>query len=117
MIAIQNLNFSNTYVQEMLGSEKEGTDSIDCIRAPPRPCFGKSKADIVNIEVRLDLEREPNFAPLIGEGQVWTPMGESLGMNSSPKFVGSQSSLSGGSDGWFNIRKEEGYKGCKCRIF
>jgi hypothetical protein len=117
MIAIQNLNFSNTFVPEMLGSEKEGNNSIDCIRAPPRPCFGKSKADLVNIEVRLDLERESYFAPLMGEGQLWTARAESLGMNSSPKFVGSQSSLSGGSDGWWNIGKEEGYKGCKCRIF
>jgi hypothetical protein len=117
MIAIQNLNFSNTFVPEILGSEKKGNKSIDCIRALPKPCFGKSKADIVNIEVRLVMEREPNFAPVMVEGQLWTARAESLGMNSSPKFVGSQSSLSGGSDGWFNIGKEEGSRGCKCRIF
>jgi hypothetical protein len=117
MVALENLNFSNIFVTEMLGSEKEGNNSIDCIGAPPRPCFGKSKADIVNREVRLVMEREPNFAPMMREGQVWTDRPESLGMNSSPKIFRSQSSLSGGSDGWWNVGKEGGCKGCKCRIF
>jgi hypothetical protein len=117
MVALDNLNFSNVFDTEMLGSEKEGNTSIDCIGAPPRPCFGQSKAEIVNREVILLMEREPNLAPMMGEGQLWTERAEELGMNSSPKFVKSQSSLSGGSDGWWNVGKEKGLKGCKCRIF